>query len=155
MKPNKLKLFVSTAVAGVLACGSIAQAQYSPAPPPAPPASGGDTNAAQTRAARSAALQAMLANFSLTAEQKIQIKDALKTQRDKIMALRQDPTVTDANHMDKIREIMDGTDATLKKVFTPEQFKKWQEATKDMRPPSTQSATNSVPAPKPAEPGKN
>ncbi len=95
----------------------------------------GDNGAAQARAARSAALQNMLANFTLTPLQKAQINDALKSQRARILALRTDPSVNDSNRMDKIREIIQSTDATLQTIFTPEQFQKWQEAVKDMRPP--------------------
>jgi hypothetical protein len=95
----------------------------------------------------------MLANFTLTPLQRAQVNEALLSQGRRIVALRTDPTVTEANSLDKIREIIDSTDATLKGIFTPEQFKMWAEATKDMRPPGMSSgATNNVIAPKSSAP---
>jgi hypothetical protein len=126
-------------------------APTAPPAPNAPVAPGGDNGAAQARAARNAALQTLLANFTLTPLQKAQINDALKSQRDQIMALRTDPTVNDSNRMDKIREIIRNTDATLQTIFSPEQFQKWQEAVKDMRPPGMGATKPGMPPPpKPA-----
>jgi cytoskeletal protein RodZ len=130
-------------------------APSAPPAPAAPTAPGGDNGAAQAqaqaRAARNAGLQTLLASFTLTPLQKAQINDALKSQRDQIMALRTDPTVNDSNRMDKIREIIRSTDATLQTIFSPEQFQKWQEAVKDMRPPGMGVTKPGMPLPpKPA-----
>ena len=141
MKTNGWNHLAIVVLVGMLNVATMARAQYSPTPQPP---SSNDDSAAQARAAKSAALRTLLANFSLTPLQKAQINDALKAQSAKIRALQTDASVTDANRMDKIRAIMDETDVTLKKVFSTEQFQKWQEATKDLRPPGTATGTNAA-----------
>ncbi|HEX3798884.1 MAG TPA: hypothetical protein VH413_09295 [Verrucomicrobiae bacterium] len=170
MKANPFKFSLTLSIL-VLLCALSGYAQDgttpSPAPPsasaPPPPPAPGD-HSPEARAARNAALQKMLANFTLTPLQRAQINDALKNQGRRIVMLRNDPSVTQANQLDKIREILDDTDATLKGIFSPEQFTMWMKATRDMRPPGTAPAsTNSSSAdaaapkaaqPKPADPGQ-
>jgi hypothetical protein len=150
MKANLRKLFLVGA-ACLLVCVTDARAQGNAASTPPAPAPG--DHSPQARAARSAALQKMLSNFTLTPLQRAQVNEALLSQGRRIVALRTDPTVNESNSLDKIREIIDSTDATLKGIFSPEQYKMWIEATKDLRPPGTSSAaTNNAAAPKPSAP---
>ncbi len=82
-----------------------------------------------------AGMQAALDKLDLTADQKEKAGAAMKTMRDKMMALRTDTTVAQEDKRAKAKEITDAFDTTLKGILTPEQWTKFAEERKNMRPP--------------------
>jgi len=91
-------------------------------------------------------MQGSLANLNLTPEQKEKAAAVIKDQRDKMVALRGDSSLTPEDRRAKMKEIMDGTNAKMKTILTDEQYTKWQSSRRPMmRPGRPAGGTNAAP----------
>jgi Spy/CpxP family protein refolding chaperone len=86
---------------------------------------------------------AMLANLNLTDDQKAQIKQIHEGSRSKVEAVNSDSSLSADQKEAKIRDIRRDTHEQVKKVFTPEQRKQFEEnmrehrESKQQQPPAT------------------
>lgn len=138
MKRTKLHVFTVAALAGMMACGPLALAQDNSTPPPSPPAAPvpGDNGTPPPRPKRigNQALQAMVEKLSLTPDQKDKVGEAMKVQRDKAIAARQDKTLSEEDKRAKMKEARQQFNETLKGILTSEQYTKFQEIQRNARP---------------------
>jgi len=121
MKRNKLSLITILALSGLMASGPIARSQTTNTP--ATPA----VRAPRAGGAAAKALQTALDKLDLSADQKSKVTAAITEQRTKTIALRGDTSIAAKEKRAKVKEIADAFDASLKSIFTADQYKKWLE----------------------------
>ena len=130
----KTKITLLTfATAGLLAAASSIRAEdpVPPTPPVNPPA-GAPAAAKPERGPggpggpQGDRLEMMKEKLSLTAEQIEKIKPLLEKDREKIMALRQDASLSREEKGEKMREILKASMEAIKPILTPEQLEKWK-----------------------------
>ena len=71
-------------------------------------------------------LQARIEELGLTPEQKEKIIPVLRSEREKLTALRDDETLTPRDRLRKLQTIRDETTPQVKAILTPEQFARWE-----------------------------
>jgi Spy/CpxP family protein refolding chaperone len=123
---KKFGFMAMIALGGLLACGTLTHAQDAPAKKDAPPG-GGDQ-----RAAMRERMQKMETELKLTDEQKTKIGESRKALGEKMRALQQDQDLTPEAKREKMKEMRDSNQATMKTILTPEQFEKWQKMAQPM-----------------------
>lgn len=74
--------------------------------------------------------------LGLSEDQKTKFKPVLDEMRQKMVDLRKDTTLNQADRRAKVKEIRDDANAKLKEILTPEQYNKWIKISPgDRRPP--------------------
>lgn len=73
-------------------------------------------------------LQARIDDLGLTAEQKEKLTPVLRSEREKLAALRDDETLTPRDRLRKLQTIRDETTPQVKAILTPEQFARWEKS---------------------------
>lgn len=131
MKTSKLTLVAAIALGGLMVCGPITQAQDKPATPPSAP---GDATTPPPGGRRgNNMMQTMFDRLNLTPDQQAKVKPVIADQQQKMRALREDKALSQQERRDKIKEIIDATDAKLKEILTPDQYTKLQDFRKQAR----------------------
>ena len=131
---KKFGLIAAIALGGLLSCGSLTHAQDAPAKKDAPPpdaAGAGAPGAARAAAVRER-MQRMDVDLKLTEEQKTKIRESRTALGEKMRALQQNQDLTPEAKREKMKELRDSNQATMKTILTPEQFEKWQKMTQPM-----------------------
>ena len=132
MKMKASTLF-PTLICGVITAISPAlRAQDAPAAttPAASPAASPAPDAGKQRVDP---LERLTTALGLTDDQKAKIKPILDGRREKMMALRNDASVSADDKKAKMKEIMDTSNADIKAVLTPDQVKKFDELQQKMQ----------------------
>lgn len=134
----KTKLTILTlATAALMAAPAATRAQDAvpPTPPVNPPAATAETPAKRERgpggpgapgAPIGERIEMMKERLDLTPEQVEKIKAAFEKEREKIMALREDPTLSREQKGEKMREILKYQMEAIRPILTPEQVEKWK-----------------------------
>lgn len=73
-------------------------------------------------------LQARIEELGLTPEQKEKLTPVLRSEREKLTALRDDETLTPRDRLRKLQTIRDETTPQVKAILTPEQFAHWEKS---------------------------
>lgn len=73
-------------------------------------------------------LQARIEELGLTPEQKEKLTPVLRSEREKLAALRDDETLTPRDRLRKLQTIRDETTPQVKAILTPEQFARWEKS---------------------------
>jgi len=99
--------------------------------------------AAATESGRSAAgergaavrerMQATLAELNLTSEQKEKLTPILRTEMEKMAALRRDEGLSPREKLQQLRAIQEATVPQVKAILTSEQFAKWEKKRAEAR----------------------
>lgn len=119
MKLTKTLTLAAIVAAGLLAGSTALQAQDAPqGTPPVKGSPGMRGHANMDRIAK---------ELNLTDDQKPKVQAALEDEMTKMKDLRKDTSLSQEDKRAKAKEIRKGTEAKLKEILTPEQFKKWQE----------------------------
>ena len=77
-------------------------------------------------------MQKMDEELKLTEEQKTKIRESRTALGEKMRALQQNQDLTPEAKREKMKELRDSNQATMKTILTPEQFEKWQKMTQPM-----------------------
>ncbi|MGA2788658.1 MAG: hypothetical protein ABSF60_14140 [Verrucomicrobiota bacterium] len=116
MKANKTMLIAALAVGSLLAWSPALRAGDTNKPAATPPASqpphGG--------------FERMAEQLNLTADQKPKVQAIMDTQRQKMLDLRNDTSLTQKDRQAKRKIVAEEMAQQMKAVLTPEQFDKWQ-----------------------------
>ncbi len=121
MKANKTMLIAALAVGSLLAWSPALRADDTNKPASAPPA--GAPPAGQP--ARTS-FERMAEQLNLTADQKTKVQSIMDTQRQKMLDLRKDTSLSQEDRQAKRKIIAEELAQQMKAVLTPEQFDKWQ-----------------------------
>jgi periplasmic protein CpxP/Spy len=121
MKANKTILVAALAVGGLLVGSLALRAGDTNKPSTAPPA-GGPSGEQSPRGG----FERMADQLNLTAEQKPKVQAIMSTQRQKMLDLRNDTSLSPDDRAAKRKAVVDETAQQMKAVLTPEQFDKWQ-----------------------------
>jgi Spy/CpxP family protein refolding chaperone len=116
MKANKTMLIAALAVGSLLVWGPALRAGDTNTPPSTPPA-GQPSRAGFER---------MAAQLNLTADQKPKVQSIMDTQRQKMLDLRKDTSLSQEDRQAKRKIVAEEMAQQMKAVLTPEQFDKWQ-----------------------------
>ncbi len=153
MKANKTMLITALAVGSLLALSPALRADDSTNTPPSTPPAGAPPAGQPPRGG----FERIAEQLNLTADQKPKVQSILDAQRQKMLDLRNDTSLSQEDRRAKMKAIREDTATQMKAVLTPEQFQKWQ----DMRnhrngpPPGGENAgSTNAPAgtPPPATP---
>jgi periplasmic protein CpxP/Spy len=144
MKPAK-KIIACSLVLGGLLAGHFSRAQDAATNAPA---AGATTN--QPPPIRRVPPMDIAKILDLTDDQKAKALPILDAQRQQIIALVQDTTLSPDDRRAKIKAVRDNTASQLKAILTPDQFQKWQRMQPHiirMAPPPGFGGTNGPPRP--------
>lgn len=131
----KTKLTILTlATAGLLATISSSRAEDAvpPTPPVNPPPGAPEATAKPGRASGAPVdpaaerLEMMKEKLGLTPEQVEKIKAAFEKDREKLMALREDTSLSREQKGEKMRELFKSQMESIRPILTPEQVEKWK-----------------------------
>jgi Spy/CpxP family protein refolding chaperone len=128
MKANQTMLITALAVGSLLVCSPALRAGVTNTPPSTPPA--GAPPAGQPPRG---GFDRLAEQLNLTADQKPKVQSIMQAQMDKILALRQDTSLTVEDRRAKAKAIHENTAAQMKAVLTADQFQKWQDMQSKMR----------------------
>jgi Spy/CpxP family protein refolding chaperone len=128
MKLTKTMFLTALAMGGLLTCSPL-RAQDTPANP----AGGPSTNAPAHTMPRGNAIDRIAQMLNLTDDQKPQVETILTSQRQKMMAIRQDDTLSMDDKRAKAKALRDDTNAQMKNVLTADQYQKWLSMQTHMR----------------------
>lgn len=73
-------------------------------------------------------LQARIEELGLTPEQKQKLTPVLRSEREKLAALRDDETLTPRDRLQKLQAIRDEITPQVKAILTPDQFARWEKS---------------------------
>ena len=132
MKLTKTLALAVTVAAGLLAGGTMLQAQDSTNTPPAAPHPGAHGMRGRPN------LDRIAKELNLTGDQKTKLQAALADQLKQLRSLREDTSLATEDKRAKAREIHKATLAKIKEILTPEQLAKWHQHMRHNRPPSAQ-----------------
>ena len=111
-----------------------------PIPPANPPLAGGLEAAAKRQRGpggpagpRGDRLEMMKEKLNLTPEQIEKIKPILEKDREKLVSLREDTSLSREQKGEKMREILKSSMTAIKPILTPEQIEKWKAAMEKRR----------------------
>ena len=124
MKANKTMLIAALAVGSLLVWSPALRADDSTNTPPSTPPAGQPPRGGFER---------MAEQLNLTADQKPKVQSILQAQMQKMLALRQDTSLTVEDRRAKAKAIHENTAAQMKAVLTADQFQKWQDMQSRMR----------------------
>lgn len=93
----------------------------------------------------------------LTQEQRQKIQALLQEQRDKMLALRNDTSLTPEQRREKVRALREEHQQKMKEILTPEQYEKWQQLRASRGPgagpgPRPNRPADAGPGPRPNRP---
>ncbi len=151
MKANKTMLIAALAVGSLLAWGPALRADDTNKPTSAPPA--GAPPAGQPSRA---GFDRMAEQLNLTADQKTKVQSIMDTQRQKMLDLRRDTSLSQEEKQAKRKIVAEEMAQQMKAVLTPEQFDKWQKTSpmgpgprrfRPDAPPAGAGGTNAPAAP--------
>ena len=121
MKANKTMLIAALAAGSLLVCSPALRAADTNTPPSTPPAGAPPAD----RGPRGG-FERMAEQLNLTADQKPKVQSIMDTQRQKMLDLRNDTSLSQEDRQAKRKAIVEDMSAQMKAVLTPEQFDKWQ-----------------------------
>ena len=121
MKANKTMLIAALAVGSLLVWSPALRAGDTNTPPSTPPA--GAPPAGQPPRA---GFERMAEQLNLTADQKPKVQSIMDMQRQKMLDLRSDTSLSQEDRQAKRKIVVEDTAQQMKAVLTPEQFDKWQ-----------------------------
>ena len=121
-------LIAALAVGSLLVCSPALRAGATNTPPSTPPA--GAPPAGQPPRG---GFERLSEQLNLTADQKPKVQSIMQAQMDKILALRQDTSLTVEDRRAKAKAIHDEYVTQMKAVLTADQFQKWQDMQSKMR----------------------
>ncbi len=123
------------ALGSLMVCGSLVRAEETkPADAPNAPANApAAKHKAKGNKGGGGPLQEALAKLNLTDDQKEQVRNAMKEQREKMQAINQDSALSKEDKQAKRKAAFDGLQDKMKTILTPDQYAKFQEETKHMR----------------------
>ena len=147
MKLNKISWMAALALGGLIASGTVAQAQekkeVKPEPKPAIK-EGSKPTARQDR------LTVLSETLKLTDEQKEKLKPILEEETKQVKALREDQSLARDARMAKYKEIREAIHTKVKPLLNAEQLEKWEKMRGMGQPP--RPTPPPAPAPAPAAP---
>lgn len=114
-------LIAALAAGSLLVCSPALRAADTNTPPSTPPAGAPPAD----RGPR-AGFERMAEQLNLTADQKPKVQSIMDTQRQKMLDLRSDASLSQEDRQAKRKAIVEEMGAQMKAVLTPEQFDKWQ-----------------------------
>ena len=121
MKANKTMLIAALTVGSLLVWGPALRAGDTNTPPATPPA--GAPPAGQPPRG---GFERMAEQLNLTADQKPKVQSIMDTQRQKMIDLRKDTSLSQEDRQAKRKIVAEEMAQQMKAVLTPEQFDKWQ-----------------------------
>ena len=121
MKANKTLLIAALAVGSLLAWSPALRAGDTNKPSSTPPA--GAPPAGQPP---HTGFERMAAQLNLTDDQKTKVQAIMDTERQKMLDLRNDTTLSPEDRQAKRKAVVEDTSQKMKAVLTPEQFDTWQ-----------------------------
>jgi Spy/CpxP family protein refolding chaperone len=148
MKANKTMLITALAAGSLLVWSPALRAGDTNKPPSAPPA--GVPPAGQPSRT---GFERMAEQLNLTADQKTNVKSIEDMQRQKMLDLSKDTSLSQEDRRAKRKAVTEDTALQMKAVLTPEQFDKWQKTLMGPRgfrsngPPAGAGSTNAPAAP--------
>jgi len=155
MKANKTMLIAALAVGSLLVWSPALRAGDTNTPPSTPPA-----GAPPAGRPPGGGFERMAEQLNLTADQKPKVQSIMDTQRQKMLDLRNDTSLSPADRQAKRKIVAEEMAQQMKAVLTPEQFDKWEKTSpmgsrrvRSNIPPAGNEKTGSTNAP--AAPPKN
>jgi Spy/CpxP family protein refolding chaperone len=121
MKANKTMLIAALAAGSLLVWSPALRAADTNTPPSAPPA-----GAPPAGRPPGGGFERMAEQLNLTADQKPKVQSIMDTQRQKMLGLRNDTSLSQEARQAKRKAIVEEMAAQMKTILTPEQFDKWQ-----------------------------
>jgi Spy/CpxP family protein refolding chaperone len=128
MKANKTMLIAALAVGSLLVWGPALRADDTNKPSSTPPAS-----APPVGRPPGGGFERMSEQLNLTPDQKTKVQSIMDSQRQKMLDLRNDNSLTQKDRQAKRKIVAEEMAQQMKAVLTPEQFSKW-EKTSPMSP---------------------
>jgi Spy/CpxP family protein refolding chaperone len=156
MKANKTMLIAALAAGSLLVWSPALRAADTNTPPSTPPA-----GAPPAGRPPGGGFERMAEQLNLTADQKPKVQSIMDTQRQKMLDLRNDTSLSQEDRQAKRKAISEDLAQQMKAVLTPEQFDKWQKTSlmgpRRNRPNGPPPGGNPPPAgtPPPAAPPQN
>jgi periplasmic protein CpxP/Spy len=150
MKANKTLLIAALALGSLLAASPALRAGDTNNPPSTPPV-GQPPHTGFER---------MAAQLNLTDDQKTKVHAIMDAERQKMLDLRSDTTLSPEDRQAKRKAVVEDTAQKMKVVLTPEQFETWQKTSpmgpRRLRmtatpPGNTQAASTNAPAAPPKQ----
>jgi hypothetical protein len=154
MKLTKTMFLAALAISGLLTCGQL-RAQPTPPAPPMPPTP--STNA-PPMPPRGGGIDRLAQALNLTDDQKAQVQTILDNERQKMMAIRQDDTLSADDKKAKGKALRDDLNAQMKNILNDDQYQKWmsmQARMRRMSPPPPPAPPMPPSAPSGASAGTN
>jgi len=155
MKANKTMLIAALAVGSLLVWSPALRAGDTNTPPSTPPA-----GAPPAGRPPGGGFERMAEQLKLTADQKPKVQSIMDTQRQKMLDLRNDTSLSPEDKQAKRKIVAEEMAQQMKAVLTPEQFDKWEKTSpmgsrrvRSNNPPAGNETTGSTNAP--AAPPKN
>jgi len=121
MKANKTMLIAALAVGSLLVWSPALRAGDTNKPSSTPPA-----GAPPAGRPPGGGFERMAEQLNLTADQKPKVKSIEDTQRQKMLDLNSDTSLTPKDRQAKRKAVVEDTAQQMKAVLTPEQYDKWQ-----------------------------
>jgi Spy/CpxP family protein refolding chaperone len=121
MKANKTMLIAALAVGSLLVWSPALRAGDTNTPPSSPPA-----GAPPAGRPPGGGFERMAEQLNLTADQKPKVQAIMDTQRQKMLDLRNDTSLSQADQRAKRKIVAEEMAQQMKAVLTPEQFDKWE-----------------------------
>jgi Spy/CpxP family protein refolding chaperone len=121
MKANKTMLIAALAAGSLLVCSPALRAADTNTPPSTPPA-----GAPPAGRPPGGGFERMAEQLNLTADQKPKVQSIMDTQRQKMLDLRNDTSLSQEDKQAKRKIVAEDMAQQMKAVLTPEQFDKWQ-----------------------------
>jgi Spy/CpxP family protein refolding chaperone len=121
MKANKTMLIAALAAGSLLVWGPALRAGDTNTPPSTPPA-----GAPPAGRPPGGGFERMAEQLNLTADQKPKVQSIMDTQRQKMLDLRKDTSLSQEDRQAKRKIVAEEMAQQMKAVLTPEQFDKWQ-----------------------------
>lgn len=128
MKTHKFSLLAALAAVALIAFTPTLRAEDKPARPERPERPDGGPGGPGGKGQPGDQLKKMAEELGLTAEQKTQLQEAMKGQREAMKDLSPE------ERREKMKENRGAIDAKFKAILTPEQYAKWEKMRQDRRP---------------------
>ena len=148
MKANKTMLIAALAAGSLLVWSPALRAGDTNLPPSTPPA-----GAPPAGRPPGGGFERMAEQLNLTADQKTKVQSIMDTQRQKMLDLRNDASLSPEDKQAKRKIVAEEMSQQMKAVLTPEQFDKWEKTSpmgmgpRRSRPSSPPAGTGSTNAP--------
>jgi Spy/CpxP family protein refolding chaperone len=148
MKANKTMLIAALAAGSLLVWSPALRAVDTNTPSATPPA-----GAPPVGQPSRPGFERMVEQLNLTADQKTKVQSIMDTQRQKMLDLRNDASLSPEDKQAKRKIVAEEMSQQMKAVLTPEQFDKWEKTSpmgmgpRRSRPSSPPAGTGSTNAP--------